>query len=142
MRRKARSRLTPVEPGTLSAYPIRDPPIAVNPALLSRSLGGRRHNVTKTEQVGIAGWLVWNVVPELEEQRALEQKVRRVPGYRQAIQQSFQAIVREREIEVLLRGVGTIFQAGADRGRAVLAHDAAIVSRYGRITLATRLTAA
>ncbi len=71
----------------------------------------------KAEPVGNSGWTLGNVVPEFKEQRALEQKVRRVTGCLQTIQQPFQSVMRECEIEVLLRGVGAIFKAGANRCR-------------------------
>ena len=49
--------------------------------------------------------------------------------------------VGQRQVEVLLRGIGALLQAGADGSGQVAAH-AVTLSRYGRMTLATRSTVA
>ena len=76
----------------------------------------------EAQQVGVACRPVRLVVPELEQQRALEQEVRCVLGDGQPVQQAFQAVPGQGQVEVLLRRVGVLLEPGADRRGAVGGH--------------------
>ena len=65
-------------------------------------------------------------VPELEQQRALQQKIRGVLGDGQPVQQAFQAVLGQRQVEVLPRRVGVLLEPctngrGAVGGHVVIA---------------------
>jgi hypothetical protein len=65
-----------------------------------------------------------HVVPEREEQRALEQKTIRVPGLAQAVEDAFQCEAHKHLIEIRPLRLGDVEQAGAYGSRHV-AHSVA-----------------
>ncbi len=65
---------------------------------------------------------MWLVVPQRKQQCALQQVVGGMRRYRQTVQEPLQPIVSQRQVEVLLRGIGALLQAGADGSGQVAAH--------------------
>jgi hypothetical protein len=61
-------------------------------------------------------------VPELEQQGAFEQEVLSLVGNRKPVQQTFEAVAREDQVEVLLRCIRVLLQSRTDRGGAVGGH--------------------
>jgi hypothetical protein len=89
----------------------------------SEDIDQRVHVVrAEAHQIGVACRAVRLAVPELEEQRALEQEVGCVLGDRQPVQQAFQAVPGQGQVEVLLRRVGVLLEPGTDGCGAVRGH--------------------
>src|SRR4051794_13101757 len=61
-------------------------------------------------------------VPQREEQRALEDELRRVLGARQAVQQPLDAVARQDQVEVFLSGVRVLLEPGPDRRGTIGSH--------------------
>ena len=76
----------------------------------------------EAQQIGVACRPVRLAVPELEQQRALEQETRCVLKDGKSVEQAFQAVPGQGQVEVLLRRVGVLLQPGADRCSAIGGH--------------------
>jgi hypothetical protein len=104
---------------------------------LSESLLG---TVSVSEQVEIAGRTLQSVCPEGEEECTLEDEMIGAFGLAQSVQQTFNAVPGQCEIEILTTVSAQIQQPLANGswkiGGLPLVH--AIASMYGLMTLATR----
>ena len=78
--------------------------------------------MAETQQIGIACRPVRLAVPELEQQCTLEQEVRCVLGDGQSVEQAFQPVPGQGQVEVLLRRVVVLLEPGADRRGAIGGH--------------------
>jgi hypothetical protein len=72
-----------------------------------------------------AKWTVWYVVPECEQQRALEQKTIGVCRLTQTVEDTFQSEAHQHLVEIHALGLGEIEQACPDGSRDVLVHSMA-----------------
>lgn len=107
----------------------RDAILHLDPAdLAERRHGGVDVVRAEPQQVRIARRPMRLVVPQRKQQRTLEQVVGGMRRDRQPVQQPLQSIVGQRQVEILLRGIGALLQAGPDGGREVAA-DAVTLSR-------------
>lgn len=99
-----------------------------NDAVLDRDAGdvaeGLDHGFqiarAEAEQVGVARGPVRHVVPEREQQRALEQKSIRMLGLAQAIEDALQRETDQHLIEIHALRLGDVEQAGAHGSRDVI----------------------
>lgn len=92
----------------------------------------------EAEQIGVAGGPVRLVIPEGKQQGAFQHELVGVPGHRHPVQEAFQAEVVQQQAVIVAALLRQIEQAGQDRGATPAGH-ATTVSRYGCMTLATRL---
>jgi len=90
----------------------------------------------EAQQVCIASRPVRHVVPQVEQQRALEQEAIGMRRPAKAVEDALQGEAHQHLVEIHALRLGQSEQARSDGRGNVLAHS--VASRYGRMTLATR----
>jgi hypothetical protein len=97
-------------------------------------------SVPVSEQVDVAGWALQSVGPKGEQERTLEEELIRVFGLAQPVQQTFNTVPGQSQIEILATVSAQIQQTLANGRRQVgqrfLVQEMA--SMYGLMTFATR----
>lgn len=118
------------------------PVLGVYPADIPEdSFEVRQLGRAKTQKIGVTRRAMWNVEPQIEQQRSFQQELTGVGGDAEPVQQALEGITGQGEIEVLPGFTSTVEQAGP-HGSCQVSSAHHRLSMYGRITFATRQSVA
>ena len=77
----------------------------------------RQFRRAKSQKVGVPGWAMWYIEPQVKQQGSLERKLIRVAGNADPVQQTLNRVTGEYEVEILPGLTGPIEQATVLSGR-------------------------